>query len=551
MSKSSLSLSLSLGSRLGRLLVPLALAGTTALSAYAESPFLVPYHAAEKPIVDDQGRKQIIIDFVDSAADAFDDKVPPGLALKDDKRRGKVVNLIDDHSKKNAYEVHGMTTWVGASAVAFLTDKQISKLRNDKVVRLLTENSYSVTLASAATGMPWGNSMTGTETWSWGRNATIGKVRTSGDRRVYVIDTGVGWHADLPNVTRFNAVCGGGYDCNASNPVSYPLVGCWAHATHVAGIIGATANNGTSVTDPGGVAGVYAGVNIVSVAIRSAAGTQPCGSQQSNISEAELAGGLDFVYQHILYNDNWTYKPQIVNLSLNSSTLGFENGISQTNRDKLVKLATPQWYFGWAVSYFPGALVVQSAGNAYVNACSDVAGAFRSGPNATSTTVDGVMVVGAIHNDGRPVRNFNRDQAGDESFSDTYPPGLARDLASNFGPCVDVWAPGNGILSTWGTHASTEPYGATGRYGWYSTVTSQATPYSGNPPSVGPGSNGWLFMSGTSMAAPHVAGAAAYVADRFSLSTPQAIEAKLRELFRTTGFTDDTGNPISIIQLTE
>ena len=95
MSKSSLSLS----SRLGKLLVSLALASAAALPAQAESLFLVPYHAAEKPIVDAQGRKSIIIDFVDDAHEKFPKDPPPGWDSNASFHRPQVVNLVNAHAK--------------------------------------------------------------------------------------------------------------------------------------------------------------------------------------------------------------------------------------------------------------------------------------------------------------------------------------------------------------------------------------------------------------------------------------------------------------------
>ena len=82
-----------------------------------------------------------------------------------------------------------------------------------------------------------------------------------------------------------------------------------------------------------------------------------------------------------------------------------------------------------------------------------------------------------------------------------------------------MWAPGDFIYSTWGQ-------------GIESTL--QSGGYSGGEPSscasgtcVSPAEQGWALLSGTSMAAPHVAAAAAYVADLYGLTTPAAIEQKL------------------------
>jgi subtilisin family serine protease len=62
-------------------------------------------------------------------------------------------------------------------------------------------------------------------------------------------------------------------------------------------------------------------------------------------------------------------------------------------------------------------------------------------------------------------------------------------------------------------------------------------------------SNGWAMMSGTSMAAPHIAGAAAYVADEFHLTTPAQIEEKLRLFFKATGYTDASYTSVSVVRL--
>jgi subtilisin family serine protease len=46
---------------------------------------------------------------------------------------------------------------------------------------------------------------------------------------------------------------------------------------------------------------------------------------------------------------------------------------------------------------------------------------------------------------------------------------------------------------------------------------------------------GWAWLSGTSMAAPHVAAAAAYIADKYALTTPAAIEAAVRQYSKPYG----------------
>ena len=98
-------------------------------------------------------------------------------------------------------------------------------------------------------------------------------IAVSGVLLVYVIDSGVADHSDFRDsngendiVTRTNVACGTSWECQLVDPTTYPVVGCYAHATHVAGIIGARANNDKTT------AGVYAGVQMVSVAITSRTG---------------------------------------------------------------------------------------------------------------------------------------------------------------------------------------------------------------------------------------------------------------------------------------
>ena len=82
--------------------------------------------------------------------------------------------------------------------------------------------------------------------------------------------------------------------------------------------------------------------------------------------------------------------------------------------------------------------------------------------------------------------------------------------ASNYGSCVDIWAPGDAIYAEWRNF-----YSNTVVDGQYSNIAS---------------------ISGTSMAAPHVAAAAAYYADSMGLGTPSAIEQAIRSSWITLQF---------------
>ncbi|MCS7316441.1 MAG: S8 family serine peptidase, partial [Bryobacterales bacterium] len=78
---------------------------------------------------------------------------------------------------------------------------------------------------------------------------------------------------------------------------------------------------------------------------------------------------------------------------------------------------------------------------------------------------------------------------------------------SNYGACVDIWAPGVSIPSTW----------------------------------LRGGTN---TLSGTSMAAPHVAGTAGLLLSRMSSYLPDRVESDLKSTAVLTGTASKDGTPI-------
>lgn len=167
----------------------------------------------------------------------------------------------------------------------------------------------------------------------------------------------------------------------------------------------------------------------------------------------------------------------IVNISSNGADFRATGTVGQ----KLANVATP------GVGY-PGAFVVESAGNNFQNACSYSYDA----PQAS----DGIMVVGAIDANGPPVKPLN----GIGGFRNS--PNAADEAGSHYGSCVEIWAPGNRIHSTWAPNPQRN-------------LPSQ--PYSNH-----------VNLSGTSMAAPHISGLAVYFASIYGLSSPSAIENQVR-----------------------
>ena len=168
-----------------------------------------PYHRAAKPIVDDQGRKRIIVDFVDDAHEAYPRELLASFNSKTDRLQPQVNALIKSYETRLGFTRVLATTWVGSSVTAHLTQTQIETLKIDPLVKLLTEDTYneysSPLWYPAWNGAAWG------ELDNWGRVAVSGKESSGppyGAPRVYIIDSGVAYHDDLGSVTRrVNVAC--------------------------------------------------------------------------------------------------------------------------------------------------------------------------------------------------------------------------------------------------------------------------------------------------------------------------------------------------------
>jgi subtilisin family serine protease len=172
-------------------------------------------------------------------------------------------------------------------------------------------------------------------------------------------------------------------------------------------------------------------------------------------------GPMSNVIAAINWVTTYAIKPAVVNLSLTSEG---SRAVDDAVRRSVAK----------------GVLYVVAAGNEGANACSYSPARLGGGSN------NGVITVAATDSSNR-----------EASFS-------------NYGPCVDIWAPGVGIVSTSNNGGTTK-------------------------------------MSGTSMATPHVSGAAGLLLARYPMASPAQIEGTMKLNLLSPGTASKDGRPVRIV----
>lgn len=411
----------------------------------------------KQPVVDSLGNPVFII-MLDEASvedtDARDEaSARDALSIENTKdvkgwhlpKTRKLVKLLE---KEYGFNAVNMTSYIFSSVTAALTPKITDQLRADPRINELIPVYEGVDFAGAP---PWSDAVSGNETISWGKTAIETNDPATSSTTMYVIDGGALNHPDLnltiAPINYYNATTGS-FAVNAQ------------HATHVAGIIGAKNNNAYT-------RGVNPNQTIISVHI----GTDP----------SQLNTAIDWVFAHAEQNNVYG----VANMS-----------ISHNGNEKIWAHTAPG---GRAIRGASNrVLFVQAAGNIKVDACNQsFATTYNNSSTLSANPVDGVVVVGGINFNG--AQQFPFDQSNVLfPYTGGWQPG------SNYGSCVEMWAPSNNILSSWPTNI-------------------------GTPVTYGTG-----YLSGTSMAAPFVAGLAA----RFGSTNTTPVQREYHLRSRLSGYPD-------------
>jgi len=173
------------------------------------------------------------------------------------------------------------------------------------------------------------------------------------------------------------------------------------------------------------------------------------------------SGSLSNVIAAVDWTTSYAKRPAVANLSL--------SGGASTALDDAVRKSASS-----------GVLYVVAAGNSGVNACNS------SPARAGAGTNNGIITVSATD-------SLNKEASW-----------------SNYGSCVDIWAPGVNIASTYNN-------------------------------------GGTATMSGTSMASPHVAGTGGLYLSRATTASPATVEATLKANALSTGTASKDGRAVRVL----
>ncbi|MDP9313514.1 MAG: S8 family serine peptidase [Chloroflexota bacterium] len=368
-----------------------------------------------------------------AAAPQNGDKVPGQYIIVFKDSVGNVDAKVDALAAQNGLGVQRIYSHALKGFAAKIPDARLAKLQADPDVAFVDQDTVlSIDEQKTPTGI---NRIDG-ELSSTKAGDGVGAVNVD----VAVIDTGIIGHTDL-NVYR-SVDCSGGSPLRGSCKSSSPADGN-GHGTHVAGTIGAK-------DDGIGVVGVAPGARLWGVKVLS---------DQGSGYRSWIIAGIDYVTANAA-------EIEAANMSLGGS--GSDDG-------KTCAQTTDSYKKAICNSVAKGVTYAVAAGNESDDARNHVPAAY---------VIDGMITVSALADfDGLTGGLGAATCRADED--DT----LAN--FSNYGPRVDIIAPGVCILSTWND-------------GSYNTI------------------------SGTSMASPHVAGAAALYKSTHASASPAQVKSALQ-----------------------
>lgn len=419
------------------------------------------------PVVDSEGKARYLFILDEGLARRESDAGEPEARGPNDPanatdlygwHRPKVRALVKRLERQYQVNAIRMTSWAMPTFSAHVSESTLETMRTDPNISDIVPIFDGDIVPSA-----WSDRVEGAEFVPWGKIALGMDDLVGTDTPVYLIDgrarssVEVDENGPAANLEYSSAQQ---WSQTQDNGPGYA-----AHATFVAGVLGAKINGL-------GVRGLNNGAKVISVNI----GVNEWVDPSSRPDDAMNA--LDWV----LYDAETRGIYAVANISSNDAT-----------RDM-------QWFStGWVARYIRRAsnrvLVVNSAGNHHDRACFYA----YAGTNA----VDGILVAGGIDKEGREALGFSNPGFG------PWAPG------SNYGECVEVWAPAKDIISTY--YNPQDPF--FGRYGVRS-------------------------MSGTSFAAPHVAAFAARYGS--TSTTPVEREFHVRARLFATNYNDSGGFPIRV-----
>ena len=344
--------------------------------------------------------------------------------------------VANEHAREHGLQLKFVyTTAIKGYAAVFPNNQALQRIENDPRVNFVEQDGV---VSAVDQVLPWGmnridadisSTLAGNGSADFGTNQD-GTPWDVRNVNAYIIDSGVdASHTDLNVINNVNFKGDGkNYDCNG-------------HGTHVAGTVAAKDN----AQD---VVGVAPGARITAVKV--------LGCDNTGLTSGVIAG-VNWVTSQVIGPDGIagtaddSNKPAIANMSLGGGTSQAEDDAVRTSANS-------------------GIFYSIAAMNNGANACNYSPARAGRTKNADGTwnKDNGIMTVAATN-------------SSDEEAS-----------WSNYGPCVDIWAPGVNIKST----------------------------------KLG---GGTVLMSGTSMAAPHVGGGGAlYLSGNTSASSSET-EIALKE----------------------